>query len=134
MAKKVIQKTYQKIDLKIIEKLPQNGSKMEPIHGRRSDHFWALFLDWFLQGTKGLPGTQNERFWLPKWTPKASKMVTKTPSRHRKCNTSDRCLKAEFKFCRVIPKKIYDKKVPRWCPAQRAQLTKNVPITIQKFD
>ena len=27
---------------------------------------------------QGLPGTQNERFWLQKWIPKASKMTTKS--------------------------------------------------------
>ena len=74
MAPKVIQKTYQKNDQKSIEKSPQNNSKMEPSYGRQSDHFRALFRDWFFQGAKGPPGTQNERFWLPKWAPKAPKM------------------------------------------------------------
>ena len=44
---------------------------MEPSYGRRADHFWALFLDWVFQGANGPPGTQNERFWLPKWNPQS---------------------------------------------------------------
>ena len=59
-------------------------------------------------------GSQNGAPKLPKWWPKPS-------SRHRKFNTSDLRLNGEFEFCRVIPKKIYDKKVLRRCSAQRAQ-------------
>ena len=47
---------------------------MEPSHEIRFDRFWALFRDWFCLGAKDPPGTQNERFWLPKWAPKAPKM------------------------------------------------------------
>ena len=45
----------------------------------RGAPFGALFPIWFFLGAKGLPGTQNERFWLPEWAPIAPKMVTKTP-------------------------------------------------------
>ena len=59
-------------------------------------------------------GSQNGPPKLPKWWPR-------DPSRHRKCNISDGCLKAELESGRVIPKKIYVKKVLRRCSAQRAQ-------------
>ena len=131
-----------------LPKLVQNGSKNDPKNvskNRLKNHwkmfpkwllkwrygygrgppFWALFLVYLWIGFFKVPrapqgpkmndfGSQNGPPKLPKWWPRP-------PSRHRKCNTSDRCLKAEFKFCRVIPKKIYVKKVLRRCSAQRAQ-------------
>ena len=51
---------------------PKNVQKTRPKNHRKilrivkSTLFSVLFRDWFFQGAKGLPGTQNDRFWLPK--------------------------------------------------------------------
>ena len=62
---------------KSLENGPKMVSKMEvPLVPGASflSSFSGLYLDWVFQSAKGPPGTQNSRFWLPKWTPKAPKM------------------------------------------------------------
>ena len=49
-------------------------------------------------GCQGPPGTQNERFWLPKWTPKAPKMVTKTPQQTPKIQHKRSMLKSRIQI------------------------------------
>ena len=60
--------------------------------------FSGLLLDWVFQGAKGPPGTQNERFWLPKWAPKAPKMVTKTPQQTPKMQHKRPMLKSRIQI------------------------------------
>ena len=79
IAPKMIQKTYQKIDSKIIGKWSQNGLQNRVTPLTLFLLFGLFFGISFLRVPRAPPGTQNERFWLPKWTPKASKMVTERP-------------------------------------------------------
>ena len=60
--------------------------------------FSGLCLDWVFQGAKGPPGTQNGRFWLPKWSPKAPKMVTKTPQQTPKIQHKRTMLKSRIQI------------------------------------
>ena len=94
----MIQKACRKIDWKIIKKWCQKALQ----NGRSSivggPPFWVLFRHWFFLSAKGPPGTQNERFWLPKWAPKASKMVTKTPQQTPKMQHKRPMLKSRIQI------------------------------------
>lgn len=86
-------KRTQKTTEKTSKNSPKMVSKMEvPLVPGASflSSFSGLSLDSVFQSAKGLPGTQNERFWLPKWAIKAPKMSLRSwkkedqPSREHK--------------------------------------------------
>ena len=93
---------------------PNMDTKREP--KLTNNETWAL---WTANGRPtGPQSLQNGT----KWDPQSSQNGDQDlPTDTENATQSDRCLKGEFKFCRAIPKKIYDKKVLRRCSAQRAQ-------------
>ena len=125
---------------KSTQKSLKNGAKMVPKmernHGRCSGRRRTLRPRWAREAFRDPKLT----ILAPKMDPQSSKNENpklkkkrqRDHRRHRKCNTSDRCLKSESETCRVIPKKIYVKKVLRRCSAQRAQSSKNASETDEK--
>ena len=116
-----------------------NLAPKSPSAYKENELFWGSFSGLVFSGCQGLPKDPKCMILAPKMGPQSSQneppqLQKKRPRdhrRHRKCNTNDRCLKAECETCRVIPKKIYVKKVLRRCSAQRAQCSPIVPSDFQ---